>query len=90
MSYVLGQRENGKNTKELFINNFSFLLPKHKFKSYFFTVPNDTSDFKMSFKGTNSKSNDLSNSLNGFYEVLINSIERYTNCQEISCAIMRA
>ena len=32
---------------------------------------NDTSDFKMSFKGTNSKSNDLSNSLNGFYEILI-------------------
>ena len=50
---------------------FHFCLPKHKFKSYFFTVPNDTSDFKMSFKGTNSKSNDLSNSLNGFYEILI-------------------
>ena len=51
---------------------------------------NDNSVGELSFKGTNSKSNDLSNSLNGFYEILINSIERYTNCQEISCAIMRA
>ena len=38
---------------------------------------NDNSVGELSFKGTNSKSNDLSILLEGFYEVLIKSIERY-------------